>query len=106
MLVLLFVPLCQRKRMMYADEEETLRATLAANPNDAVAHNNLGYLMETVYKVGCSHDSNLCLYVRSHQCTTVPFKASISSISAEECDTPPLVLCTSGFAWKEGGGGG
>lgn len=36
---------------MYAGEEETLRAALEANPNDAVAHNNLGYLMETVYKV-------------------------------------------------------
>ncbi|CAN0328345.1 unnamed protein product [Pylaiella littoralis] len=42
----------QRKRNIgrYADEEETLRAALDANPNDAVAHNNLGYLMETVYK--------------------------------------------------------
>ncbi|CAM9383782.1 unnamed protein product [Ectocarpus sp. 12 AP-2014] len=42
----------QRKRniSMYAGEEETLRAALEANPNDAVAHNNLGYLMETVYK--------------------------------------------------------
>eukprot|EP00752_Nemacystus_decipiens_P016559 g14801.t1 len=42
----------QRKRNIaeYADEEETLRAALETNPNDAVAHNNLGYLMETVHK--------------------------------------------------------
>lgn len=42
----------QRNIDRYAGEEETLRAALEANPNDAVAHNNLGYLMETVYKVG------------------------------------------------------
>ncbi|CAN0089930.1 unnamed protein product [Ascophyllum nodosum] len=34
----------------YSDEEETLRKMLQANPNDAVAHNNLGVLMETVHK--------------------------------------------------------
>lgn len=45
------VLLPKRNIAEYADEEETLRATLEANPNDAVAHNNLGYLMETVYKV-------------------------------------------------------
>lgn len=43
--------LAKRNIAEYADEEETLRAALEANPNDAVAHNNLGYLMETVYKV-------------------------------------------------------
>lgn len=47
----------QRNIMKYADEEETLRAALEADPNDAVAHNNLGYLMETVYKVNVRQQS-------------------------------------------------
>ena len=41
----------QRVIAKYSDEEETLRKMLQANPNDAVAHNNLGVLMETVHKV-------------------------------------------------------
>ncbi|CAM9395168.1 unnamed protein product, partial [Choristocarpus tenellus] len=34
----------------YQSEEDKLRLTIEEDPNDAVAHNNLGYLLETVHK--------------------------------------------------------